>query len=467
MMSGAAPVIEYSCIQGWTGTHGGPGNIGDNPLFTDPDGLDDMFGTEDDNYRLTPDSPCIDTGHPGAAFYDPDGSRNDMGAYGGLSADRSIGYGLLPGSGFIFTTVGNIPTSHITDDNTNADELIGTANVDPTTAGEFSIHAYKNSPFGHKIWIHGLFGTLDNVHYYQVLKAPYDGVTEPAAADWEPLDDKFNKMYYWYNSITSEWEHQSTKIGPHTVHTKPNVYIMTSQGYWSHLDLRMIMDTRQCTDGLYMLRIKGFRNTGSSLVDVTPVNAKDLVIKIDNSRVTARINKVMYDPGSPAYDSVDDGEIKECAIISLETDTDNLRFDLTVSHPNGSLRTWILDTIAGKNDKRGKIAGESYRVLPVSSDPLWFENTQPEYASVDAPPISAGGLEEWIRCAYQFRLRGYSRITNGYNYIYSAHFSDHYFLDLGGSYGCSRADFDDSGQVDFADLAEFGTHWMETTCPEP
>ena len=43
----------------------------------------------------------------------------------------------------------------------------------------------------------------------------------------------------------------------------------------------MIMDTRQCTDGLYMLRIKGFRDTGSTLVDVTPGNAKDIIIRED------------------------------------------------------------------------------------------------------------------------------------------------------------------------------------------
>ncbi len=49
------------CIQGWTG--GGEGNISDDPFFVDPDGADgDPQTYEDNDYRLLPDSPCIDAG---------------------------------------------------------------------------------------------------------------------------------------------------------------------------------------------------------------------------------------------------------------------------------------------------------------------------------------------------------------------------------------------------------------------
>lgn len=37
----------------------------------------------DDYFNLLPGSVCIDTGNPDSAFYDPDGSRNDIGAFGG------------------------------------------------------------------------------------------------------------------------------------------------------------------------------------------------------------------------------------------------------------------------------------------------------------------------------------------------------------------------------------------------
>jgi parallel beta-helix repeat protein/predicted outer membrane repeat protein len=55
--------IQYSFVQGWTGQLGGIGNFdGEDPLFVDPDGPDDTFGTIDDDLRLTLHSPCIDTG---------------------------------------------------------------------------------------------------------------------------------------------------------------------------------------------------------------------------------------------------------------------------------------------------------------------------------------------------------------------------------------------------------------------
>lgn len=455
----ATVVVDYSCIQGWTGAFGGTDNIGTDPMHVDPDGLDDTIGTADDNVRLSLGSPAINTGHPAAAYNDPDGSRNDMGVYGGPWADPTGGSGLLPGSGFLFTTVGNIPTSFITEDNLEPAEIIGTANVDPTSGADYSIPAYTNSPFGSKVRLHGLFGSVDNVDYYQVLIAgPWDGVTPPVPGDFTPLDDKLNKTLSWWDG--SEWVDVSFRIGPMTVNTMDNMYLLTTDSFWSHLDLRLILDTRQHSNGLYTIRCKGYDQTGGTLVDVTPGNAKDLIIRIDNSPVTAIINNVKYDPDSPNYDPIDDGEIKECAIINLETDSDNLRFNITATHPNGYLRTWKLDNIAGKNDHRGTIASQNYSPTPT---PLWFGVTGAEYASEDAPSPPAG-LEPWIRCAYQFRLRAYSRVTNGYGYIYWSQFSDHYFLDLGGSYGCRRADVNRSGKVDFGDLGEVAAHWMET-CP--
>ncbi len=54
--------IRYSCVQGWTGLLGGIGNHGDDPLFVDADGEDDVAGTLDDDLHLAAGSPCIDVG---------------------------------------------------------------------------------------------------------------------------------------------------------------------------------------------------------------------------------------------------------------------------------------------------------------------------------------------------------------------------------------------------------------------
>lgn len=56
--------LHYNCIQGWVdvGQSDKDGNINSDPLFLDADGPDAMAGTEDDNLRPGPGSPCIDAG---------------------------------------------------------------------------------------------------------------------------------------------------------------------------------------------------------------------------------------------------------------------------------------------------------------------------------------------------------------------------------------------------------------------
>lgn len=93
----------YSCIQDWT--EGGEGNICDEPRFVDADGPDndpqtyredaggDACGTVADNdYRLLPDSPCIDAGNNEA----PDFPQTDIAGmprilFGGRSVTVDMG----------------------------------------------------------------------------------------------------------------------------------------------------------------------------------------------------------------------------------------------------------------------------------------------------------------------------------------------------------------------------------------
>ena len=95
--------IDHTIIQNWTGSWGGVGNSGLDPLFVDPLGPDGVAGTEDDNLRLSPDSPAINAGEPSGASLpstDLDGhprvlcGRADIGAYefglGDYDCDRVI-----------------------------------------------------------------------------------------------------------------------------------------------------------------------------------------------------------------------------------------------------------------------------------------------------------------------------------------------------------------------------------------
>ena len=102
--SDSVPVISYCDIEGSGGS--GPdwntdlgsdqgGNIDDDSLFVDPNGLDGIIGTKDDNLRLSFWSPCIDVGDNSvvdANSTDLDGNERiingivDMGAYEALGA---------------------------------------------------------------------------------------------------------------------------------------------------------------------------------------------------------------------------------------------------------------------------------------------------------------------------------------------------------------------------------------------
>jgi parallel beta-helix repeat protein/predicted outer membrane repeat protein len=55
----SSPVVAYSDIQGG---YLGTGNINADPRFLDPDGPDNISGNQDDDFHLTPKSPCIDAG---------------------------------------------------------------------------------------------------------------------------------------------------------------------------------------------------------------------------------------------------------------------------------------------------------------------------------------------------------------------------------------------------------------------
>jgi parallel beta-helix repeat protein len=53
----------YSCIEDPCDASG-IGNITSDPCFVDPNGVDGIVGTEDDNYHISVGSPCIDAGDP-------------------------------------------------------------------------------------------------------------------------------------------------------------------------------------------------------------------------------------------------------------------------------------------------------------------------------------------------------------------------------------------------------------------
>jgi len=84
-------IINYTCVQGWTGALGGTGNIGHDPAFVKPGYWDANGVRVDGDYHLLPNSPCIDAGDnsavPLSLSTDLDGNPRivggtvDMGVY--------------------------------------------------------------------------------------------------------------------------------------------------------------------------------------------------------------------------------------------------------------------------------------------------------------------------------------------------------------------------------------------------
>jgi len=68
---------DYSGLSDPTGSNG---NISQAPSFDD---VTDDGDFANDDWHLQSTSPCVDSGTPGSSSYDTDGTRNDMGAYGG------------------------------------------------------------------------------------------------------------------------------------------------------------------------------------------------------------------------------------------------------------------------------------------------------------------------------------------------------------------------------------------------
>jgi len=86
---GTPPVLTYNNVwnnaTNYQNCSPGTGSISADPLYVDPP----------NDFHLQTGSPCIDSGNPAAQYNDPDGSRNDMGAYGGPGATADFPVVLL------------------------------------------------------------------------------------------------------------------------------------------------------------------------------------------------------------------------------------------------------------------------------------------------------------------------------------------------------------------------------------
>jgi parallel beta-helix repeat protein len=437
---GAVPEISFNNL--WQNTWlnydaqvGGVAGPGPGDISVDP-----MFATSSLSvpFSLKERSPCINAGDPDPLYNDYDGSRNDMGAYGGPTGLRPELLNPLT-SGFLFSSVGRIPTSEIT----QTGGRNGLANVSTEVANDLLLYQFTDAPFGGALWLHGLFGFNDtNVVYYKILGASWNGRTAPIAADFQPLLDPLTKIKYTVNAsgkVTATRE----AVGPDA----NGFYLRTSYGYWAFPDLMLILNSARLPHGLFDITCKAY-NSGHREVILPNNDLTRITLWIDNSPVRAEIVAVTDPQGR---------KLQECDMVRLSTRRDPLQFEVIAHHPNGFLRNFFLDARYGRNRNAGNIALDQY-AAHASSGPLWH-GPNPEVFNSAAAPVTQ--LADWADCAYQFHLEAWARTTDGYNHIYAAAFDDHYSLYQGPALVASP-DLNGDGVVDGVDVAIFATYFGKT-----
>ena len=399
----------------------GTGEMSANPSFADPD------------YRLAEDSACIDAGHPGPYYNDPDGTRNDMGAYGGPEA---AGKGGWTGPGFLITDIGDIPSAEIIQDSSHP--CHGLVDVDSGEAAANKIPVYKDCPFGGNLWIYGLFGNTDLVTHYQILVGKWTGSSEPGIGECVPLSDPLTKVKYFVEDGTGIVTYKYMSLGPVTIKNIDHLYELTRADYkketiagkdywttWSQSDLRMRWNTTSWENGKYIIRYRAYRYIPSFGIweQLLGSNTLDhITLIVDNTPVKAEIHSVKYDSGQA---------IPECGMIDLESDTENLKFTITASHPSGYLKRYHLSALYGKNKNLGEVVKNHYTGLNEGAPPYWHGEIEQTFNSKDAQTVVPPQLKPWETCSYQFHLVVWARTTDGRTqHLYWDTFNDHYYINV-------------------------------------
>jgi parallel beta-helix repeat protein len=397
----------------------GTGEISADPLFADRD------------YHLEASSPCIDAGHPGLQYNDPDGTRNDMGAYGGAEASGRGGWG---GSGFLITDIGDIPAVEVIQDSSHL--CHGLVDVNSAESEMNKIPVYKDCPFGGNLWIYGLFGNADPVTHYQILVGKWTGGVEPDIDDCVPLSDSLTKVKYFIDETNGDVTHKYISLGPKTIDGIDHLYELTRADYkketiggrdywttWSKSDLRMRWNTKSWENGKYVIKYKAYHNIpllGIWEVSLGSNRLDHITLVVDNNPVEAEIHNVKYDSGQV---------VQRCDIIELASNTENLKFTITASHPGGYLKNYRLHALYGTNENLGMVAKDDYTGFNEFVPPYWHGVTNETFNSIDAQ--SVGQLDPWETCAYQFRLVVRARTTDGrHQHLYWKEFNDHYYIDI-------------------------------------
>lgn len=303
---------------------------------------------------------------------------------------------------FVFTRVGVIGVNNI---HTVGAGASGYAHPDIDPAAPNSRDA--NSPFGSTLDIAGWFGQFTDTVRYKIQYSS-DGVT------FTDISDPLYNSYYEFDPGGGTWI--TMPMGPFTEGGQTNVYKMPyveKPGQpWIFPDLIAKWDTTKVLDGLYTLRILGFKWNASGTVLEPSISLLidpsygTLKLRIDNSPPVSKINAetgIKYN-----------GAIKKvCDIVDFTSGTLSIEFE--ASDSKGHLREYVLNAMYGHNNVVSPIPpnGADNYSKHIDTTRQWkggiftINYDTATYTSAKMPT-----------CAYQFRLGVTKRTTNGYGLIY-------------------------------------------------
>jgi hypothetical protein len=383
-----------------------------------------IFSVVQNGNQIVNENPAIDT-----RWCFADGGSVTL--VGNSNTSTACNPNCPPLSGFVWTNVGDIDVSNISE---GYAEPPGTAGTD-----------YQDMAFAGSLDLFGQFAADSNVSYYQVVAAqwsgdPARGGTAPAPGSGSPVAAPLYHTVYIYNPDGSFNSSASVQMGPFTQASLNNLYATpaarqagpTPPGlapfppvpaggsvYWDFQGLMLTTDyvvagssvlIAGAASGAVDLTVEGF-DSSFAPVDLTPDDP--LTLTIDNSPITTQqinlpINAFKAD-GTPAIIT----NSGACPAYDLGPGG-YVQVSLTVSDANGHLFEYYLDAEYGSGSE-GAVTPPGVRGY--ISNPLVCSGSDPNYAQ-----------KSWIGCTevmtyypptdccYEFRIRYGKRVTNGYSY---------------------------------------------------
>jgi len=255
----------------------------------------------------------------------------------------------------------------------------------------------QNAAFGRKLNIIGNRTTLAALagRKYKVLyREGTSGSFTPLLSSW--------KNYLWDNATS---QYVLRHFGPDT---NDKYTIPHSSMDYSIDDLLIQFNTLGMNTGIHQFRID---------VDSYSADTEILTLYIDNNLPELNINSITHNGVQQSA----------CSVVKLTSNSDGLKFHITANDPEGNLRLFRLRAHYGSN----------------LSTTIYSQNYPGSGNWSGVVNLLVPGRGEWVppvTCAYQFRLSGWARTTNGYGYIgYTEHAEHLTILEPGYETVVSRA----------------------------